>query len=164
VSTVLDVQTISIIIASASVVAGLAYSALQLREQTRTRHADFVMRLCSAYGSEELTKAMINIANLEFGDFDDFLEKYGKVSAENPIYVDMMMVSAYFQGIGFLVYKKSIDIEIVANILPVHMWEKIKPIVYGIRKLTKQPHVYSWFEYLYDEVMKDRKHYQLWSG
>lgn len=84
----LDIQTISIGIASASVVVGVAYSALRLREQTRTRHADFVMRLCAAYGSEELAKAMINIVNLEFKDVNDFLKKYGQISAENPIYVD----------------------------------------------------------------------------
>jgi hypothetical protein len=113
------------------VVAGVVYYALQLRGQTRTRHADFVVRLCSAYGSEELTKAMINITNLEFKDADDFLKKYGHVSAESPIYVDILMVSAYFQGIGFLVHKKSIDIEIVANILPVQMWDKIRPVIYG---------------------------------
>lgn len=72
-----------------------------------------------------------------------------------------MMVSTYFQGIGFLVHKKSIDIEIVANILPVQMWEKIKPVVYGLRKWTNQPRIYNWFECLYNEVMRNRKRYQL---
>lgn len=154
---VFDIQTISIAFVSASVVVGVVYSALELRGQIRTRHADFVMRLCSAYGSEELTKAMINIVNLEFKNVDDFLKKYGHISAESPIYVDMMMVSAYFQGIGFLAHKKSVDIEIVANILPVQIWEKIKPVVYGIRKWTNQPRMYNWFEYVYNEVMKNRK-------
>jgi len=41
---------------------------------------------------------MINIANLEFKDLDDFFEEDGHISVESPTYVDMMMVSAYISA------------------------------------------------------------------
>jgi hypothetical protein len=149
-----DVETISVIIGVVTVVAGVVYSSLQIREQTRTRHADFVMSVSTAYGTEEMVKALINVMNLEFKDVDDFARKYGNISAENPIYVSIMMVGDYFQGIGFLVHKKMLDVNVVTELLPVQIWEKIKPVIYGYRKKMNQPHIFQWFEYLYDEMKK----------
>jgi hypothetical protein len=42
---VVDVQTVSIAIASASVVAGIVYYSLQIRHQTKARQTGLVMRL-----------------------------------------------------------------------------------------------------------------------
>jgi hypothetical protein len=149
-----DVETISVIIAAATVVAGVVYSSLQVREQTRTRHADFVMTVSSAYGSEQMVKALINVMNLDFRDAEDFVKKYGKISSENSIYVDMMMVGDYFQGIGFLVHKRMIDTDVATDLLPVQIWEKIRPVIYGYRRTMNQPRIFQWFEYLYDEMKK----------
>ncbi len=149
-----DVETISVVIGVATVVAGVIYSSLQIREQTKTRYADFVMEVTSAYESEEMVKALINVMNLEFKDADDFVRKYGDISSENSIYVNIMMVGDYFQGVGFLIHKKMLDIDVVTDLLPVQMWEKIKPVIYGYRKRMDQPRIFQWFEYLYDEMKK----------
>ena len=60
-----DIQTVSIAIASASVVAGVVYYALQLRHQAKARqdmvkarHADVFMRLYSTYGSRVSRRTM----------------------------------------------------------------------------------------------------------
>jgi hypothetical protein len=53
-----DVQTVSIAIASASVVAGVIYYALQIKHQAKTRHTDMIMRLYSHSGSKEMVEAM----------------------------------------------------------------------------------------------------------
>ena len=47
-----DIQTVSITIASASVVAGVVYYALQLKHQSRIRQTELVTRLYSIYASE----------------------------------------------------------------------------------------------------------------
>ena len=52
-----DIQTVSIAIASASVVAGVVYYALQLRHQDKMRHLDLFMRLYSTWGSEDMLNA-----------------------------------------------------------------------------------------------------------
>ena len=45
--------------------------------------------------------------------------------------------------------------------LPISMtWEKIKPIVKGIRKQLNKPKFYSWFEYLYNEMQKREQRLQ----
>jgi len=48
-----DIQTVSIAIASASVVAAGIYYVFHLRNQTRARHTELVMRLFSIFGSKE---------------------------------------------------------------------------------------------------------------
>jgi len=52
-----DIQTISIAIASASVVAGIIYYSLQIRQQTKTRQTDLVIRLYTAFGGKEMRGA-----------------------------------------------------------------------------------------------------------
>jgi len=53
VSSMVDIQTVSIAIASASVVAAGIYYVFHLRNQTRARHTELVMRLFSIFGSKE---------------------------------------------------------------------------------------------------------------
>ncbi len=47
----IDLQTASIIVAASSVVVGVIIALLQLRNLTRTRHVDLVMKLSSIYGN-----------------------------------------------------------------------------------------------------------------
>jgi hypothetical protein len=63
-----DIQTVSIAIASASVVAGIVYYAFQVRHQTRLRETDFIMRLYSTYGSKEFHEILKEVHTLQFND------------------------------------------------------------------------------------------------
>ena len=72
---VIDIQTISIAIASASVVAGVIYYAFQIRHQTKIRKTDLVLRLYSTWESKEFSEATLKVWNLEFKDYDDFVKK-----------------------------------------------------------------------------------------
>jgi hypothetical protein len=56
VSGIIDLQTVSIVIATASVVVGVVFAILQLRDLVKTRQTDLIMRLCSRFGSEEFQK------------------------------------------------------------------------------------------------------------
>ncbi len=52
-----DIQTVSIAVASASVVAGIIYYSLQIRNQTRARQTDLIIRLYSLFISREWVDA-----------------------------------------------------------------------------------------------------------
>ena len=60
-----DIQTVSIVVASASVVAAGIYYVFHLRNQTRTRHTELVMRLFSIFGSKEFQVPWQKILNSE---------------------------------------------------------------------------------------------------
>jgi len=82
---VVDIQTISIAIASAGVFAAAIYYILQLRHQTRIRKTDLIIRLYSRLHSSEFDDAYPKIMSLEFKDYEDFVKKYGRRhSGKNP--------------------------------------------------------------------------------
>jgi hypothetical protein len=67
---VVDIQTASIAIASASVVVGVVYYALQLRNQNRMRQTDLLMRLYAIFTSREFEEAWYKVLCLEFKDYE----------------------------------------------------------------------------------------------
>ena len=147
-------QTVSIVIASAGVFAAAIYYIFQIRHQTRLRQTDLTMRLYTSWVSEELTKPWLKVWNLEFADYDDFKKKYGTYFSDNSENVALLSVLNSFLIMGLLLQKKLVDPEIVSR-LPVSMtWNKVKPIVEGVRKQFNNSTMYEEFEYLYNEVKK----------
>jgi len=100
-----DIQTVSIVIASASVVAGVVYYALQLRHQTKIRQTDLVMRLYSTWGSKEYLEALSKFMMMEFKDYNDYKKKYAPSPtgfSEKPEFIAFGTVGTFFQGVGVL--------------------------------------------------------------
>jgi hypothetical protein len=149
VSKVVDIQTVSIAIASAGVFAAAVYYVLQIRHQTRTRQTDLIMKLYSTYGSGEFQEARWNVMNREFKDFDDYTRKFG--------WKEETEVGIFFEGIGVLLKRKLVDISLVDDLFSTSIkntWEKMKPFIEAARKKYDQPALLEWFEYLYNEMKK----------
>jgi hypothetical protein len=139
-----DIQTVSVIIASASVVAGVIYYALQIRHQNRMRQTDLTMRLYQHLGSREFMNSLWQITTREEKDYNEYVKKYGGT--------ELLQISVFFEGIGILVHRKLIDIDMVRDLFgePIKLiWEKNEPIL-------KEMHADAcfWFEYLYNEIKK----------
>jgi hypothetical protein len=68
-----------------------------------------------------------------------------------------LTVGLFFEGIGILLKRKLIDIELVDDMLTSRIkltWEKMRDITLEARKVRNQPELLEWFEYLYDEMGK----------
>jgi len=149
VSIVVDIQTVSIVIASASVVIAAIYYIFQIRHQTKIRQTDLIMRLYSSYGSIEFQEAFWRLMNREYKDFDDYEKQYG--------WAETVGIGTFFEGIGVLLMRKLTNIQLVDDLFttPIKLsWEKMKPLVYDSRKRWNSPAAYEWFEYLYNEMKK----------
>jgi hypothetical protein len=150
-----ELETISIVIAASSVAVGVVFALLELRNLARTRRADLVMKLSSTYGSAEMVKALLDISSLQFKDYDDFVNKYGKPSNKNLIYQSIIMASWHFESVGWLLHEGIIDANTIRQTSTAfYIWEIIAPIVKGLRKDLNQPETGKWFEYLYNEMKK----------
>jgi len=146
---VVDIQTVSIAIASAGVLIAAIYYVLQLRHQNRMRHTDLVMKLYVQFSSLEFQKLWEEILKREAKDLDDYRHKYGTA--------ELWSVGLFFEGIGILLKRKLIDIELVDDMFTTPIkwtWLKIKDIVLEARKVRNQPEIVEWFEYLYNEMKK----------
>ena len=151
-----DIQTISILVAATSVVVGVALALVQLRDLVKTRQTDLVMRLDSTFGGREFQEAWVETLRMEFKDYKDYLKKYGATS-EKPIYTSVNMVAAFFEEEGILLRRKLIDISLIDDLQSsdiILTWHKMKPIVEGWRKHFNRPQISEWFEYLYNEMRK----------
>jgi hypothetical protein len=153
---VVDIQTVSIAVASASVTLAAIYYIWQIRHQNKVRQTDLVMRLYSALYSKEFTEALTTYLTADFKDYNDFIEKYGpSIPSSNPVQIAGQMVFSYFDAVGELLHKKLIDMETVEDLFQVRLyWEKIQPLMKDIRKHINEPRMFEWFEYLYNEMKK----------
>jgi hypothetical protein len=148
VSVVVDIQTVSIAVASASVTLAAIYYIWQIRHQNRMRKTDLLVRLFSTLMSKDWVEAWEKVRDRETLDYNDYKEKYGFVEV-NEIYL-------FLDQLGRLLQKGLIDLDL----LPLeagqisNMWEKLSPMVEGSRKKFNEPKMGCGFEYLYNEVKK----------
>jgi len=159
----LDIPSISAIVAAVGVMIGVIFAMLQLRDLVKTRHSDLFMSLYSTWGSEELNKAHRRLIAIDVKDYDSFVKKYGPMASEetepSAIWSDIDRIGWFFNMMGFLVKEKLVHIKLVDEILGywvIRAWELIRQLVYGWRKQYNMPESYQWFEYLYNEVKKQR--------
>jgi hypothetical protein len=152
---VVDVQTVSIAIASAGVFAAAIYYILQLRHQNRVRQTDLIMRLHTFSSSKEMIEAIHTFMNTEYGNYEEFVEKYGSVLSKEPVGIAFGMVGSFYEGIGILVHRKLADVNLISELFPAQaIWRKIEPLAKGMRKQYAEPSLLEWFEYLYSEIQK----------
>jgi hypothetical protein len=144
-----DIQTVSVAIASTSVVIVAIYYVFQIRHQTRLRQTDLVMRLYSTFGSKEFQDAWTRIESNEFKNYSEYVKKCGLG--------DYAQCATFFEGIGVLLQKKLIDINLIDALFSVplkRMYERMKPIVEGNREQFHDQRVFENFEYVYNEMQK----------
>jgi hypothetical protein len=148
VSIVVEIQTISIAIASASVTLAAIYYMWQIRHQNKVRQTDLLVRLFSTMINKDWLEAWEKVRDRENLDYNAYRQKYSFVEA-NQVYL-------LYDELGRLLQKGLIDIDL----LPLetgqvtNAWEKLSFILEGSRKKFSEPKLGSGFEYLYNEVKK----------
>jgi hypothetical protein len=152
-----EVQTVSIVLTGLSVSMAAIYYTLTLRNTNRTRQAQLFMQIYSRFDDPDW---MVNWGQVvRQWDWEDYEDWYSKYSPEMDIEAAAQYgsVAAYFEGIGVLVYKRLIDVDIVADLMSRNItifWEKMGPIIKERRKRYESEYVWEWNEWLYNEVKK----------
>ncbi len=147
-----DISTVSIVIAAASIVAGVIYYSLQIRHQTKARQTDLIIRLYSLVGSKEFLEDWEKIYFREIKSIKDYKEKYGSSL------VELNQVSLVYGALGMLLRRKLIDVDIVNDLTggtAIIIWEKLKPIW---KPMFKERGI-EWIstEYLCNEMKKSQQ-------
>ena len=144
----LDIPSISAVVAAVGVIVGVVFAVLQLRDLVKTRQTDLVMTLYSTFGSKEFQEQWAKFLSADYTDYNDFVKMYGLTWPE---------IGIFFEGVGVLLHRKLIDIGLVDDLFtgPIKItWEKSKHIVEDAKKQLNQPQWAEWFEYLYNEMQK----------
>jgi hypothetical protein len=149
VSILIDIPSVSAIIAAASVIIGFAFTYLQIRNLAKTRRTELRLKILDSTNNREFLEAGMKVMDVEFKDQKDFEKKYGL-----NLRVEMALVLNLFDGIGELLRKGLTDYETVSSMPVVVMWEKLIPFVEGARKAYNDPSWWANFEYFYNEAKK----------
>jgi len=153
---IMDITSLSAIVAAISVVVGVIFAILQMRHATKMRHTELVIQLNPALKANinDLIEASKRIWSLKFNSYEEYLEKYGNPMSDKAI----VTIASYYDGLGFLLYKRLItDIDVIEYFTEgaiLQIWEKLKPIIVGMRKAMNSPELFKSFEYLYKETKK----------
>ena len=152
-----DIAAVSIAIASAGVLAGVIYYILEIRHQSRLRQTESVIKLSPWFNmnAREVQEAITQVCSIEYENYDDYLERY----SGKPEHMTLKILGNYFEGMGILVYRKLVETDIVNDFwgaIIQSSWEKIEPLVAGMRKDSGDLNMFRFWEYLYHE-MKKRK-------
>ena len=152
----LDIPSISAIVAAAGVLVGVVIAVVELRNLVKQRQTDLVTRLSRDIAIDRQSlDAFVDVMDAEFDDYNDFVKRYGKFVSKNPVPMSFMMMGNSFEQIGVLLRNKLIDASLVDQLFPIStMWDKMKPLVEGMRKEYHDPTFFEWFEYLYNEMKK----------
>jgi hypothetical protein len=157
-----DIQTFSIGIASAGVLAGVIYYIIEIRHQSRLRQTESMIRLSPWFNmnAREMQEAITKVCSIEYKNYDDYLKKY----AGKPENTMLKMLGNYFEGIGLLVYRKLIEADIVYDFwgdIIQSSWNNVKPLIVEMRKDPDNFNMFNFWEYLSDEMKKRKQKLQL---
>ena len=148
-----DLQTVSVTIAAATFVIGIIYYLYNLRTTLETRQASLFMQLYGIYESKDFLKDYTDLWRYEYTDINDWMSKYHPV--KNPeAYASSMRVGRFYEGVGILVEKKLISMDLVVELMReaiIFNWDRLKVYAYGQREVTHMP-IWTHFESLYNEV------------
>jgi Domain of unknown function (DUF4760) len=152
----LGVTELSAVIAAAGVLVGMIIAVVELRNLVKQRKTDLVTRLSNDIAlNRERLEVGVDVKEAQFEDYDDFVRKYGKFYSKNQVPMAFMTMGNFYEQIGILLRNKLIDASLVDQLFAVcATWEKMKPIVEGMRKEYHDPMYFEAFEYLYNEMKK----------
>jgi len=139
---------------------GLVLTILELRQLIAQRKMEMMMSIVPWFkmDNKEISDSVSLVMTTEYKDYDDFVIKFGDpFSASGPVPRAFQNVSGFWEGLGLLYRKRIVDRTLVKefyNFAVPFEWEKMKPIVLGMRERYHEPGLYDEFEYLAGELIK----------
>jgi len=155
----LDIPSITGIVTAVGVVVGVIYYILEIRHQTKIRETDLQIRMNPSFNVTAIDwqQACARVFALEYKDYEDFVKKYGAFLTETPTEMAIITMCNYFEALGYLLRSKLVAIDYMWGMtgeVTIGVWEKLRPVVEGIRKKLNMPRQWEPFEYLYNEMKK----------
>ena len=151
----LDIPSISAVVAAVGVIVGVVLTYLEIRSLVRTGKTDLVTSIYSTVSTREYLEAWEKFRDREITDLNECKKEYG--------FIELNIVMTRYDQIGALLRRKLIDVELVQDLFGstvISIWEKLKKPILEYEKRLGKPHVWKAFEYLYNEMQKREQRLQ----
>jgi len=140
-----------------SAVAGVSatvFILLQLRHMDKHRDLEISMKLFEWAESDRLRKAFRWIED-EF-QFEEYEKYKAQVANDFEVSEYPYEVTAFFEQVGFLVRKRFVEIDVIADRLSAHIvsnWKKLEPWIVAMRKERADKTFGKHFQELYEKTI-----------
>ena len=159
-----SIETASIIVAATGVVLAAINQIISNRRAEQQRQTQLFMDLYNRWNTKEVSQQYGRIRfQYHIENYDDYIhligyedERLDNVEA----FSDFHNLAQFFEGIGVLVRRQLIDIDLVEDLLSrrvIWWWEMYQHICTGAREDTGDSEMYENMVYLY-KIMKQRQH------
>jgi hypothetical protein len=144
------VEDVAIISAVAGILLAF-FTAMQLRHFEKHRNVDISMKLFEWAETDQLRKAFKYMdKKYQFTNYTEHkkLEETDFEPSEYPV-----EVMEFFEQVGFLITKKFVDLDVVADRLGHYIilnWQRLQPWIEGVRKETNDSSYGEHFEHLFN--------------
>ena len=156
-----SLDVVAILLSAISISASLFYYSNVLQNQNKARQTQNFMQLHQSHYEKDVLETMYMLHNLEWTDFNDYLEKYSALSGHPDIAAAFESQLGYLDGIGTMVKENMIDVNTVYNVdgrRILMMWFKFETVIKGFRDPKWGTSDYGeHFEYLAEEMIRIRK-------
>jgi hypothetical protein len=154
----IGITEISAVVAAVGVLIGVVYYILDMRNQSRIRKTDLLIRLYLTYTSNEFMDATWKVMSLKVKDYQDYVKQYGSLSeTDSQMNRAVFLIIGFYELVGVLLYRKLIDLVTVHDTFgtthTIRLYGKIKPMVVEIREVESA--ALLGFEYLCHELKKE---------
>jgi hypothetical protein len=154
-SFLLDIPTVSVVIASVSVIGSAVYYMMETRHQRRIRQTESIIRLSPWFSmnAKDIQEAIANVCSAEYADYEDYLAKYtGK-----PEQRALKLLGNYFEGVGLLVSRKLVEVDLVFDFwgdIAESVWDDNEQVINGMRKDSGTQYTFEYWEFLVRDFKK----------
>ena len=152
-------QSFSYIAGAISVVLGVIYYAINLREQRRNGRITLANSLTQRMETYDFHRTYADLLYYKWKDYDDYEKKYG---SDNNIdsYAKRLSMWRFYNGLGNMLKNNVIDAEVLydhGGDGAIMLWAKFELIIKTTRKVYTLGDWLEGFEYLADEMLKTAK-------
>jgi len=153
-----DVQTISIILAACSFILATAYYVINIQEVRRNRRITLTTTLLQHFMTDDGYMKIMELGGMKWDDLDDYFNKYdSRVNPENA--AKRMSLWNTFNTIGMLYRKGLLDMDTIlasSGGIIYSQWVTFKPIVEFYRGTDYGENSYQHWEYLAEKLGETR--------
>jgi len=154
-----DIQTVSVLIAAMSVAVGMVVGIIQFRNLVKTRQIQLYLDLYNRLMEKELHQYANEILLLwKWENPNDFFEKYGPESHLDE-WLKFSLFTSVLENMGLILHENLVNVGFVAILIGSiiqSFWERYEPILIEMRRRYNTPKIMPMTEYLYNQVKQVR--------
>jgi len=150
-----EIQFAYYMLAATGVLVAAIYYIISLRYNMKAREMEIFRLVTSDFSSEQGIQRYATMMNMEWKDYEDFMEKYGQSNPE--MFGKWVSQFLGWENMGVLIKSKVVTAEriyITGGIGPILAWEKFKDVIQRRRDVTWGRDYLSNAEFLAQEMLK----------